>query len=200
MAIFPIKNLVFFPNTLIPLHIFEPRYRQLIKDIKKGNNRFILTGLKNNIPFSIGVLVEMVQQEQLMDGKSNILVQAIERIKIFDYFRKFSPDDNAYAIGETKSFPEIPINPNEWIKIRSVLYNEFKSYFEKSTHRELNFSLKNIDKLLSPIESINSACYYTHIDTDQKQQLLLCNSIYARVQKLISILSKLNYNLQKPNF
>ena len=40
LPIFPLPNLVFFPNTRLPLHVFEPRYRQMITDAMETDKRF----------------------------------------------------------------------------------------------------------------------------------------------------------------
>jgi len=46
MPLFPLPNLVFFPNTRLPLHVFEPRYRQLIADVLARDQRFGITLLQ----------------------------------------------------------------------------------------------------------------------------------------------------------
>ncbi|MBV9497422.1 MAG: LON peptidase substrate-binding domain-containing protein, partial [Acidobacteria bacterium] len=40
LPLFPLPNLVFFPNTRLPLHIFEPRYREMIADALDSDQRF----------------------------------------------------------------------------------------------------------------------------------------------------------------
>jgi Lon protease-like protein len=39
LPLFPLPDLVFFPNTRMPLHVFEPRYRQMVSDALTGNDR-----------------------------------------------------------------------------------------------------------------------------------------------------------------
>ena len=40
LPLFPLPNIVFFPHTRLPLHVFEPRYRQLVQDAVEGDERF----------------------------------------------------------------------------------------------------------------------------------------------------------------
>ncbi len=94
--VFPISNAVFFPKTVIPLHIFEPRYKRLIKDIQEfGNKKFVLTSLITtdnpikSLTDIYGVLAELIEEESLPDGRFNIVVLIIRRVKLIDYFREF---------------------------------------------------------------------------------------------------------------
>ena len=191
VAVFPIENNVFFPHTLIPLHIFEPRYRRMINDVIQGDyNKFVLTGFSDHQPMSLGVLVEIVQYEELEDNRSNLLIQTLERVKIEDYFRPYSPDD--YAIAEIQIIPEVKIVENKWLELRSKLYREFKIYIEALTGRKFNIPEDKLEILLTPEESINSACYYTNFSVDLKKKLLKQDTMESRGDLLLSILSQLN--------
>lgn len=199
--IFPISNAVFFPKTLIPLHIFEPRYKKLIQDIEKfGNKRFVLTGLLTSDrpiksePDQIGVLVEMIEQEALADGRFNIVVLVRDRVKIGEYFRKYDIFSDDYAIGEIINYPEEPIDSNsrEWLDLRRNLYFEFKIHFERLTKRRLEMTEDVIAQTFSPEESINTVCNITLLDYWEKQSLLSIDSLYERGKKILEIYRKFN--------
>jgi Lon protease-like protein len=91
IPIFPLPNTVFFPKTYLPLHIFEPRYRQMVTDAAMGGQCIGMALLKEgwesdyygNPPiFSMGCAGRIVSVQPLVDGRSNILLQGLERFEI----------------------------------------------------------------------------------------------------------------------
>lgn len=84
LPLFPLP-LVLFPGTALPLHIFEPRYRQLLADCLEGDRRFGIARLPEGVAEvelpsgTIGCVAEIVDTEGLPDGRSNIVVRGAER-------------------------------------------------------------------------------------------------------------------------
>ena len=83
--------LVLFPGTAVPLHIFEPRYRQLIADCREKESRFGIVRLPEGIPEleiargTVGCIAEIVNTEKLPDGRSNIVVRGAERFAFVSF-------------------------------------------------------------------------------------------------------------------
>ncbi|HZE74649.1 MAG TPA: LON peptidase substrate-binding domain-containing protein, partial [Gemmatimonadales bacterium] len=77
LPLFPL-NVVLFPGTPLPLHIFEPRYRQMLADCLVGDRRFGLVqpGSEAETPDrgAVGCVAEIRANEQLPDGRANVLV------------------------------------------------------------------------------------------------------------------------------
>ena len=204
--VFPISNAVFFPKTIIPLHIFEPRYKKMLSDVQEfGNKRFVLTGLittDNPIgsrPDELGVLVEIVEQESLPDGRFNIVVLILERVKIIDFFRSYDLFSDDYSIGEIILFPEEPIDSSslEWLELRKSLFLEFKSHFERITKRTLAVTEETIADTFTPEESINTVCNITLLEYHEKQSLLYENSLFKRGKRILDIYRNLNKKNKK---
>ena len=91
IPIFPLPNVVFFPHTLLPLHIFEPRYRQMLADCLAGDRRLAVVLLRPGweaeyygrpAVYSVAGTGEIVASERLPDGRSNILLKGLGRIMI----------------------------------------------------------------------------------------------------------------------
>ena len=84
LPLFPLP-LVLFPGTALPLHIFEPRYRQLLADCLEGDRRFGIARLDEGLAEAellagtVGCIAEVVNTETLPDGRSNIVVRGSER-------------------------------------------------------------------------------------------------------------------------
>jgi Lon protease-like protein len=85
IPLFPLPNVVLFPQVLLPLHIFEPRYRQMVQDVAAGDELvgMILlrgeedpTGSARDV-YTVGCAGRLVRKVDLPDGRSNILLQGV---------------------------------------------------------------------------------------------------------------------------
>jgi Lon protease-like protein len=202
--IFAISNAIFFPKTIIPLHVFEPRYKSLINDIQLyGDKKFILTGLMTNDnpitsqPDSLGVIAELLEEKNLPDGRFNIIVQVLERVKIKEYFRTYDLVSNDYAIAEIIRTPEKQIDSSseQWLQLRHNLYLEFKTHFENMTNQTLQMTEEAIADSFTPEESINTVCNITFLDYSEKQSLLYIDSLFERGYRILDHYRKLNSRL-----
>lgn len=98
LPVFPLPNVVFFPKTYLPLHIFEPRYRRMVADATAGGQCIAMALLKegwehdyygNPAIYPIVCVGRLVSVQPLPDGRSNILLQGLERCDIrAQYFEK----------------------------------------------------------------------------------------------------------------
>jgi Lon protease-like protein len=102
MPLFPLEQIVLLPQQFLPLHIFEPRYRQMVEKALDGAGQFAMAvyaeppGPGNpNPPLRPAVCVaQIVQHEKLPDGRYNILVQGVCRARVH---RELPPEkDRAY--------------------------------------------------------------------------------------------------------
>ena len=96
LPLFPLP-LVLLPGTALPLHIFEPRYRQLLADCLESDKRFGIVRLPDGIaemeiaPGTIGCVAEIVNSERLADGRSNIVVRGAERFSLVSFIASSRP-------------------------------------------------------------------------------------------------------------
>ena len=95
IPLFPLPNVVFFPKTYLPLHIFEPRYREMLADAEAGGRCIGMVLLKEGWErdyygtppiFEVGCVGRLVGVEPLPDGRSNILLQGVSRFSIDEQF------------------------------------------------------------------------------------------------------------------
>jgi uncharacterized protein len=91
--LFPLPNVVFFPRVMLPLHIFEPRYRQMTTDALAGDQFIAMSLLKpgwepeyNGQPeiHPVACLGKIVADQRLEDGRYNILLRGLSRIRIIE--------------------------------------------------------------------------------------------------------------------
>src|SRR3954469_6031421 len=93
LPLFPLPNVVLFPNVFLPLHIFEPRYREMVA-VAVATDRLIGMALlrpggdrdyEGNPPvYPIGCSGVMTHVEALADGRYNIVLRGLERFRILE--------------------------------------------------------------------------------------------------------------------
>jgi Lon protease-like protein len=118
LPLFPL-NLVLFPGELLPLHIFEPRYRQLLKDCLEGDQRFGITTADPPAGGAIGCVARVRGAEPLPDGRSNIVVLGERRFGI----RALLDEGTPYAVAAVEEFdddPETAPLPGERTELRRL--------------------------------------------------------------------------------
>jgi len=103
IALFPL-NLVVFPRENLNLHIFEPRYRDLVNDCQQQNLTFgIPTFMDDNIP-GYGTEVEIISIETVYDdGRMDIKTRGVEIFRVIDFQNPW--DTRTYAGGSIETIP-----------------------------------------------------------------------------------------------
>jgi Lon protease-like protein len=91
--LFPLPSLVFFPNVMQPLHIFEPRYRQMTADAIEGDRLIALalprSGWEKTYAGApaihpVACLGSIVADQKLEDGRYNLLLRGVSRIRVLE--------------------------------------------------------------------------------------------------------------------
>lgn len=97
LPLFPLP-VVLFPGMPMPLHIFEPRYRKLLADIRAGDNLFGLSyfdagSADKDIPPAghVGCVAEVTETQALPDGRSNVLAVGVIRYRVEAYIERGDP-------------------------------------------------------------------------------------------------------------
>jgi len=189
IPVFPLPNIVFFPNTIVPLYVFEDRYKKLVADVLNTPDKLLSIVLlkpgweknyfENPPVYNVAGLGRIVQSEILPDNKYNILLQGIARIKILEWTQMFP-----YRIAKAEILREKIIISKEL----DVLFSRLVAYCWELTEdfpeaREL---LKNY-LLTSPDAGVlaDITAHYLNITFEQKQQILSTANVIKRL-KLIN--------------
>jgi uncharacterized protein len=106
---FPLSAVV-VPGMLIPLHVFEPRYRRLVHDCQAGDGTFGVVLIERgsevgggDVRTDVGTLVRIVQAEELSDGRWVLAVAGVQRIQVERWY-----DDDPYPRAEITKWPDVP--------------------------------------------------------------------------------------------
>src|SRR5512134_892781 len=91
LPLFPLPNVVLFPRMPLPLHVFEPRYRAMVRDAVRGPRLIGMVLLRGAWQqqyegrpeiFATGTVGEMAHVEELSDGRSNIVLRGLREFHI----------------------------------------------------------------------------------------------------------------------
>lgn len=113
LPLFPLEDVVLFPHSMIPLHIFETRYRKMVRDVL-GSNRLVAISLQlekerledGNIPrvAKVASVGELVLAQELPDGRFNLVVRGRARIGIDEELLS----DEPYRLISAHEIPDDP--------------------------------------------------------------------------------------------
>src|SRR3954464_12844103 len=93
IPLFPLPSVVLFPNVCLPLHIFEPRYREMVADALDGDRMIGMVLLRPGWErdyerrppiFPIGGSGLLTHKEKLPEGRYNLVLRGIERFRIVE--------------------------------------------------------------------------------------------------------------------
>jgi Lon protease-like protein len=183
--VFPLPNVVFFPKTYLPLHIFEPRYRHMVADATAGGQCIAMALLKEgwesdyygNPPIHSVVCVgRLVSVQPLPDGRSNILLQGLERCDIQEeHFNK--PYRQATIRPKVEA-----VEPGLDREVRRRLVETLAQYLqtrEDSTAWQGFFREEVSDEVL-----VNTLSTYFECTPLEKQFLLEAEGLHQRARRL----------------
>src|SRR6476646_4861946 len=122
LPLFPLPNVVLFPNVFLPLHIFEPRYRNMVADAITGDRMIGMVLLRpgwehdyDRQPpvYAIGCSGLITHVEQLADGRYNIVLRGLERFRVLNEDHTLS-----YRRGSIEPLSERPMTNDDRAVVR----------------------------------------------------------------------------------
>jgi Lon protease-like protein len=190
LPLFPLP-LVLLPNELLPLHIFEPRYRQMLKDVALDKNMFGITYFNPSESFlekpgtsTIGCVAEVREAQTLADGRSNILTIGIVRYRLIDYVEAGDP----YLLGDVDFFEDEIEDESVLNPLSDEVFVLFRR-IAKAAHKLSGGSGAFPNVQQTDPESLSflvTAAF--NLEPDLKYQLLKTRSTTKRLERLKEIL------------
>ena len=125
VPLFPLPNLFLFPGTVMPLHIFEPRYRQMIEDSLDGPGRLVIGTVLEQYAHelagtppvhTVAGLGEIARHERLPDGRFVIMLVGLARVQIRE-----APSERLYRKVEAVPLAEVQVQADEERRLRRKL-------------------------------------------------------------------------------
>ena len=190
IPVFPLSNFIIFPETTVPLNIFEPRYLQMIDDAMKESKMIgIIQPKKQNqtIPslYDIGCAGKITNYNETNDGRYLIVLSGISRFKIIQeintekLYRECKVNFNDFKIDLNEHKEEIKFSDLE------LIFKKSKSLFNKQGYI-INWKDLELQSLNQTINTISMASPFS---LEEKQVLLEALNINDRKKKLEEILT-----------
>ena len=193
--LFPLPHLVMFPSVLQPLHVFEPRYREMMQDALDDDNLLTMALLKPTtqveaiepLPiYPMTCVGRIIQEERLPDGRYNLLLQGVSRARIV----KEHVTTKLYRSADVDLVEDqIDFSETERPVLRQQLLERIPQWFATQ-----GASMEQIGKLLHSNLSLGTLCdifsFALPLDLRVKQRLLDEPRIKARVELLLGQLPK----------
>ncbi|WP_165423290.1 LON peptidase substrate-binding domain-containing protein [Ktedonosporobacter rubrisoli] len=189
LALFPL-NVVLFPGTVLPLHIFEARYRQMIMDCQQEMKPFGVVLIRpeseqpDEIPYSVGTVAEIRNLDKLDDGGYNLIAVGTRRFQIVEQYH-----DKPYLSGLVEPYEDV----SEPIYELEVLNEQARDLFG----RYLGMLLEAMNEddvqtnLPATAESLSHfIAYFLEIQDERKQHFLELTSTRQRLREEIGILRR----------
>ena len=199
ISVFPLSNFIMFPNTTVPLNIFEPRYIDMINDSMKAER---LIGMiqpnykddKKNIKpdlYQVGCLGKIINFQETKNGNFLIELKGLTRYKILEEINT----NNKYRSCKVNfdDFQADLNNSKENIKFSDLelIFKDLKSLFEK---KGFIINWKALEKQ-SLDETINALAMASPFTLEEKQILLEAPNLDLRKNKISEILKTYSFDL-----
>ena len=188
LPLFPLPNVVLFPDVCLPLRIFEPRYRQMLAAALNGDRLIGMVLLKAGHQaayegeppvYQVGCAGLVTHAEQLEDGRSNIVLHGIQRFRI--------------------------LTENHELAYRRARVEALLDPLDQEDRRALHDARHRLEALVGPViegagaevhipptipdhELVNALAQYLPLDAVEKQALLERDGVVDRCDGLIELL------------
>lgn len=190
LRLFPLPNVVFFPRTRIPLHIFEPRYRQMISDALASDERIgvilLRPGWETNYygappVHSFGTLGAIERAVKLEDGRYNLILNGLVRFTIRE-----NVAETPYRIAKVIASPEREHSAVDAWARREWLVDLSRRYLELLPGQS---EVPELDS--ASLDSITNALVMSlNITVEEKQTLLEMNDVLERAEQVGQLLEQ----------
>ncbi len=190
--LFPLPNLVLFPNVVQPLHIFEPRYREMMQAALAGDKQLAMCllapGWETNYEdrpavHPVACLGRIASSQRLPDGTYNLLLAGQERIKIVSELE----NGRSFREAQVEALPDVShVSQLRQEELRQRLATAFEQAVAESVIGDQPLELSKLFEAELPLASLTDILAYSlHFDLSTKQQLLAEPCIEARAQTLL---------------
>jgi len=187
LPLFPLSSVVFFPNTLLPLHIFEPRYKEMV-NAALNNEKIIGMALlkpgwegdyyRNPEVYDVIGMGRIVSSEELNDGKINIVLYGLKRARIIEIVEELPYRQALVSIMEN----EYDTNNESFRSIIEEHINKWNLYLDdKQKSHRINVNTK------LPLENLTDALgSLIFPNVFDKQKLLEETNVQKRAEIIIN--------------
>ena len=173
-----------FPSVFLPLHIFEPRYREMVEDALAGDRVIGMVLLRRGWEadyegrppvFPIGCAGVVTHHERLDDGRFNIVLRGLHKFRILG-----EDEERAYRLARVEALREPSCaEPDALAQSRQRL----EALIASEPRQDGIFPTSMSDE-----ELVHALAQYMELEPIEKQALLECDGLLARCRSLVELL------------
>jgi Lon protease-like protein len=198
LSLFPLPNVVLFPNVFLPLHIFEPRYREMVADAVASDRMIGMVLLRPGWDrdyegrppiYPIGCSGVMTHVEKLPDGRYNLVLRGLERFRILA-----ENHDRSYRRAAIEPLHERALSADDRTAVRrcrekleTMLSPAVLGDPRGGAARARTADAK-IPTAMSDEDLVNALAQYLDLEPLEKQALLEQPSLMTRASSLVELL------------
>jgi Lon protease-like protein len=186
IPLFPLPNVVFFPKTFLPLHIFEPRYRAMVHDASEGDQLIGMVLLKDGWEqdyegtppvHQVGCAGKIIALESLPDGRYNLMLHGLGRFTI-----ESESQTKTYREAQVRRSPE-----TDWRRVSDGVLKELLETVGLIANRptmpqELSALLQASN---DPEQVVNLVSSELPLTENEKQFLLEADNLEQQARRLV---------------
>ena len=201
VRLFPLPNVVLFPRVIQPLHIFEPRYKQMVEDALEDNRLIALCLLQptaglggSTSPIYPDICIgQILQEERLPDGRFNLLLQGVSRAKIISEVN----NGKLYRTAKVEILHDVPNSSEENAdRMRTRLVKRMTKWFTQQPSAK-----EQLDRLVNSDLSLGNLCdvfsFALPLSVDMKILLLQLVNVEDRASLLLEVIEQMTPEVTK---
>jgi len=190
--LFPLPNVVLFPKGILPLYVFEPRYRKMMEDALQGGQTICMALLQpgweadyHGSPevYPVACVGRVVQHQLLEGGRYSVILQGETKVAIEGFAK-----DEPYRVARVRPLEE----DRSWTRSSSVDEDvtELLSLFRRvREHESQTFDIAQmLGGSVSPEAVLNTVVMNVNVEPRVKQELLELGSLGARFRAIVRYL------------
>jgi Lon protease-like protein len=189
LPLFPLPTVVLFPNVFLPLHIFEPRYREMVADALIGDRMIGMVLLRPGWEhayeacppvYPIGCSGVITHFEKLPDGRYNIILRGLDRFRLLE-----EDHGRSYRRGIVEPFRERELAGGDRDVLRTQR-SKLESLLAPAVER--SGADPKTASAMTDEDLVNALAQYLDLEPLEKQALLERNCLRSRAESLVELL------------
>lgn len=191
LPIFPLPNVVFFPGTVLPLHIFEPRYKQMVSETLEGKGQIAMVLLQPDWEaqyyespdiYRIGSMGQIQELRRLEEGKYDLQLHGRSRYQIVEILQQ-AP----YRVARVRLLRDRMPSSEHTRALRAEMLSCLKEVARSALSP--GEDLTRLEKLDFPT-LVNSICSWASVSVYDKQFLLELDDLKVRAESLLILMKR----------
>jgi Lon protease-like protein len=194
LPLFPLENVVLLPEGVVPLHVFEPRYRQMLEDALAGDRRIGMIAVRperthemaGDPPlYQIGCAGFVAEHQRLADGRFHLMLRATHRFRIERELPRES--GRLYRVAEVVPLEERLGDRDEALRARERVIDLLVQLTTRMLGPERGVDVEQL-RALELAQLASGVAQSVGLPTREKQALLEADTLAERLERLAGAL------------